>query len=402
MTAPLSGVRVLDLSRVLAGPWATQLLADFGAEVIKIERPGEGDETRGWGPPWAMAQDGSAREAAYFLCANRGKESVAIDMAHPQGSRLLRDLAARCDVLVENFKVDGLKKYGLDYDSLKQINPGLVYCSITGFGQDGPYAQRAGYDFVIQGLSGLMSVTGAPEGEPMKVGVALTDVLTGLYAANAIQAALRWKEKTGEGQHIDVALLDVQIAAMANQALNYLTSGRNPGRFGNAHPNIVPYQTFRARDGHITVAVGNDGQFARLCAILGRPDLATDLRFATNAARVGVREVLVAALQTAFEARDAEDWLLEMEAAGVPAGRINTMEQVFQDPQVIHRGVKLTLDHPTVGTVAGVACPVRMSATPPAYHRAPPTLGQHTREVLGRELGLTDADIAGLEQTGAI
>ncbi len=398
----LQGIKVLDLSRVLAGPWATQLLADFGAEVIKVERPGEGDETRQWGPPDVVSADGAVSEAAYFLCANRGKQSVAVDMALPEGQRLIRALAAGCDVLVENFKVGGLKRYGLDYDSLKAVNPRLVYCSITGFGQDGPYAQRPGYDFIIQGMGGLMSVTGEPDGEPMKVGVALTDILTGLYAANAIQAALRHRDRTGEGQHIDMALLDVQVAVMANQAANYLATGQNPRRLGNAHPNIVPYQPFRTADGWLTVAVGNDGQFGRLCRAIGRGDLAEDPRFAGNAQRAAGRDSLVPQLQAALVAHGTGHWLQVLADVAVPAGAINTLSQVFDDPQVRHRGMRTALPHPGLGEVPGVACPVKMSATPPGSHRAPPMLGEHTRTVLARELGLSEGDLEALGRDGVI
>ncbi len=400
MSGALDGIRVLDLSRVLAGPWAAQLLADFGAEVIKIENPVGGDDTRHWGPPWATSADGAEREAAYFLSANRGKESVTLDMAKPEGQALVHALAARCDVLVENFKVGGLKKYGLDYESLSALNPRLVYCSITGFGQTGPYAHRPGYDFVLQGMGGLMSITGEPDGEPMKVGVALTDILTGLYAANAIQAALRHRDRTGEGQHIDMALLDVQVAVLANQALNYLVSGKNPVRRGNAHPNIVPYQAFRTADGYMTVAVGNTGQWTRLCKTIGRPDLAEDARFASNTLRLEHREVLVPMLAEAIAARPTADWIAAMEEAGVPAGPINTLEQVFADPQIVHRGLALNLAHDALGTVPGVACPVRMSATPPDREHAPPMLGEHTRLVLRRDLGLSDEELdrlAGLD-----
>jgi len=402
MSGALEGVRVLDLSRVLAGPWATQLLADFGAEIIKVEHPLGGDESRQWGPPWAVSPDGTEREAAYYLTANRGKESVTIDIARPEGQALVRALAARCDVLVENFKVGGLAKYGLDYASLKALNPGLVYCSITGFGQTGPYAHRPGYDFVLQGMGGLMSLTGEPDGEPMKVGVALTDILTGLYAANAIQAALRWRDRTGEGQHIDAALLDVQVAVLANQALNYLVSRQNPRRRGNAHPNIVPYQVFASQDGYLTVAVGNEGQFARLCRAVGRPELATDPRFASNDDRVAHREELGALLGQAFAARGTAEWVDALDREGVPAGPINTLDQVFADPQIVHRGLELKLEHATLGSVPGVACPVRMSATPPDSSRAPPRKGEHTRAVLQRDLGLTDDDLDRLSALGVL
>jgi crotonobetainyl-CoA:carnitine CoA-transferase CaiB-like acyl-CoA transferase len=402
MTTPLEGIRVLDLSRVLAGPWCTQLLADLGAEVIKVEKPGEGDDTRAWGPPYVQSADGRARESAYFLSANRGKRSVAIDIAHPRGARLVAQLAARCDVLVENFKVGGLARYGLDQASLSAAHPGLVYCSITGFGQDGPYAGRPGYDFVVQGMSGLMSVTGEPGGEPMKAGVAIVDVFTGLYAANAIQAALRMRERTGLGTHIDLALLDVQVAAMANQALNYLASGSNPARHGNAHPNIVPYQSFRTADVPVTVAVGNDQQFRRLCDVLGCPGLAADARFASNELRVRHREALLPLLQELLLAREAAHWLARLEAAGVPAGPVNTMQQVFADPQVRHRGLRQELEHARVGGVPGVRCPIRMTGAEVGSTLAPPALGADTRAVLAGVLGLAAAQLDELAREGVV
>jgi crotonobetainyl-CoA:carnitine CoA-transferase CaiB-like acyl-CoA transferase len=402
MTTPLEGIRVLDLSRVLAGPWCTQLLADLGAEVIKVEKPGEGDDTRAWGPPYVQSADGRARESAYFLSANRGKRSVAIDIAHPRGARLVAQLAARCDVLVENFKVGGLARYGLDQASLSAAHPGLVYCSITGFGQDGPYAGRPGYDFVVQGMSGLMSVTGEPGGEPMKAGVAIVDVFTGLYAANAIQAALRMRERTGLGTHIDLALLDVQVAAMANQALNYLASGSNPARHGNAHPNIVPYQSFRTADVPVTVAVGNDQQFRRLCDVLGCPGLAADARFASNELRVRHREALLPLLQELLLAREAAHWLARLEAAGVPAGPVNTMQQVFADPQVRHRGLRQESEHARVGGVPGVRCPIRMTGAEVGSTLAPPALGADTRAVLAGVLGLAAAQLDELAREGVV
>ncbi len=384
MAGPLAHIRVLDLSRVLAGPWAGQLLADLGAEVIKVERPGAGDDTRAWGPPYL---DGTG-ESAYFLSANRGKKSVTIDMAAPEGQALIRDLAARSDVVLENFKVGGLAKYGLDYASLREVNPRLVYCSITGFGQDGPYAHRAGYDFMIQGMGGLMSLTGQPDGAPVKVGVAIADLFTGMYASNAVLAALAHRDRTGEGQHIDLALLDCQVAMLANQAMNYLTTGAAPSRLGNAHPNIVPYQAFATADGHIILAVGNDAQYARFCKVAG---VAEDERFRTNAQRVGGRAELVPMLEDVLATRTSADWLAALEAVGVPCGPINTLDQVFADPQVQHRGLRQTLPHPTGGTVEQVACPIRYSGTPLDKATAPPTLGQHTGAVLGEVLGV-DAD----------
>lgn len=408
-TAPgaLQGIRVLDLSRVLAGPWASQTLADLGADVVKIERPGSGDDTRSWGPPFLQTADGSlTAESAYFAGANRNKRSVAVDLSQPAGQALVRKLLADSDVLIENFKVGGLRRYGLDAETVCAAHPALIYCSITGFGQTGPYADRAGYDFLLQGLGGLMSVTGQPEGSPgagpMKVGVALTDVLTGLYATIAILAALRHREQTGEGQRIDLALLDVQVAALANQTMNYLVSGVAPQRMGNAHPNIVPYQDFPAADGDLIITVGNDGQFRRLCAVLGHPEWADDPRFATNTARVAHRETLIPMLRQATIRRTRADWLQAFEAAGVPCGPINTLADVFADPQVQARGLRLDLPHPLVGTVPGVANPMRLSGSPVAYHRPPPCLGEHTIEVLQERLGLDQARLDDLLAAGVI
>ncbi len=393
---PLTGVRVLDLSRVLAGPWAGQLLADLGADVVKVEKPGAGDDTRAWGPPYL--KDASGRdtlEATYFLCANRNKRSVAIDIATPEGQAQVRALAQQADVLLENFKVGGLQRYGLDYASLKETNPRLVYCSITGFGQTGPYAARAGYDFLIQGMGGLMSVTGQPDGEPgagpQKVGVALTDIMTGLYATIAVQAALAERETSGLGQHIDLALLDVQIACLANQASNYLAGGLVPRRMGNAHPNIVPYQAFPTADGDIILAVGNDGQFAKFCAVAGHPEWSSDARFASNAQRVANRAVLVPLLRQATVMRTSADWIAALEAAGVPCGPINRIDEVFADPQVVARGLHIELPHPLAGTVPLVANPIRLSGSPVAYQRPPPLLGEHTAEVLAQWLGAPTA-----------
>ena len=387
MTGPLSHLRVLDLSRVLAGPWATQTLADMGAEVIKVERPGSGDDTRGWGPPFIDAADGSdARESAYFLAANRGKKSVTIDITTPEGREIVQRLAAKSDILVENYKVGGLSKYGLDYKSLAARNPGLVYCSITGFGQTGPYAQRAGYDFMIQAMAGLMSVTGEadgkPGGGPQKVGVALTDILTGLNATVAILGALAHKDRTGKGQHIDLALFDVQVASLANQALNFLVSGTSPTRLGNAHPNIVPYQAFQTLDGHLILAIGNDGQFARFCEIAGRTDLADDQRYATNSARVANRATLVPQITGVMATRRTRDWIADLEPAAVPCGPINTIAEVFAEPQAIARGLATRMTHAHGVEVPGVASPLRFSETPVDDRVAPPTLGQHTRTVL--------------------
>jgi len=383
----LHGVKVLDLSRVLAGPWATQMLGDLGADVVKVERPGVGDDTRAWGPPWLEAGEngGGGGMSAYFTCANRNKRSVAIDLSSSDGQALVRRLAMRADVLVENFKVGGLAPYGLDHASLSRDHPGLIYCSITGFGQSGPYAQRPGYDFLVQGMGGLMSVTGQADGEPgggpMKVGVALVDVMTGLYASNAILAALQHRHRTGEGQHIDVALLDVQVAALANQAANHLVSGKVPQRMGNAHPNIVPYQDFPTADGHMILTVGNEGQFQRLCAVAGHPQWASDPRFQTNAARVRHREELVALLRAETVKRETGQWIEALEAAGVPCGPINDIAQVFSDPQVVARGLRVQMQGPD-GEVSVVANPLRLSASPVSYERAPPALGAHNPEVI--------------------
>ena len=391
MAGPLKGFRVLDLSRILAGPWASQMLADLGAEVIKIERPGSGDDTRGWGPPYIPDDSGEATsEAAYFHAANRGKQSVCIDMSQPEGQTLIQDLGRHCDVLIENFKVGGLKKYNLDYESLKELNPRLVYCSITGFGQSGPYADRAGYDFMIQAMCGIMSVTGETDGLPMKIGVALADVLTGLYAANAIQAALIHQQKTGTGQYIDMALLDVQVATLANQAMNYLATGNNPIRLGNAHPNIVPYQAFQTSDGYIILAIGNDSQFQRFCEFAGKSEFAADNRFQKNSSRVKNRDVLVPQVIEIMLQKTSAEWLEALNVRGIPCGPINNIEQVFADPQVRHRGLQLELDHPNAGKVASVANPIRFSQTPIEYRQAPPLLGEHTAMVLSSLLGMSD------------
>ncbi len=392
MSGPLQGVRVLDLSRVLAGPWATQTLADLGAEVIKIERPGVGDDTRAWGPPFTTRADGTRGDAAYFLCANRGKKSVALDIATPEGADAVRRLAAGCDVMVENFKVGGLRKYGLDYDSLAAINPRLVYCSITGFGQTGPRAAQPGYDYMIQAMGGLMSVTGQPDGapgaEPMKVGVAVVDLFTGLYASNAILAALLHARATGEGQHIDLSLFDVQAAVLANQATNYFVSGETPSRMGNAHPNLAPYQPFPCADGMVVIAVGNDGQFRALARALGAERLAEDARFVTNAVRIPNRAALTEALSALTAPYSMRELMARLEAAGVPCGPVNTVDQVFEEPQAQARRlvVEQTRDDLTT-PVRTVASPIRLSKTPVAYDRPPPGLGADTDEVLG---GLRD------------
>jgi crotonobetainyl-CoA:carnitine CoA-transferase CaiB-like acyl-CoA transferase len=407
MPGALSHIRVLDLSRVLAGPWASQVLADLGAEVIKVERPGSGDDTRSWGPPYLSGDDGKATsEAAYYLCTNRNKQSVTIDIAHGKGQALVRQLAAQSDIVIENFKVGGLRKYGLDYASLKAANAGLIYCSISGFGQDGPYAERAGYDFLIQGLGGLMSVTGRgdsePGGGPIKVGVALTDILTGLYAANAILAALAYRDVAGVGQYIDLALLDVQVACLANQAMNFLTTGNAPRRLGNGHPNIVPYQDFPTADGDMILAIGNDSQFAKFCQIAGHAEWATDSRFANNAARVAHRDRLLPLLRQATVMRTTAEWIATLDAAGVPCGPINDLAAVFGDPQVRARGLKIAMPHPLAGEVPLVASPIRMSETPVEYRRPPPLLGQHTREVLVQRLGLDKKQLDALAAAGVI
>lgn len=388
----LAGVRVLDLSRVLAGPWATQTLADLGAEVIKIERPGVGDDTRAWGPPFTTKTDGSRGDSAYFLCANRGKKSVELDIASPDGAAAIRKLAETADVVVENFKVGGLKKYGLDHANLSAINPKLVYCSITGFGQSGPRAGQAGYDYMIQAMGGLMSVTGQPDGapgaEPMKVGVAFVDLATGLYASNAILAALLHARATGQGQHVDIALFDVQAAMLANQATNYFVSGKAPTRMGNAHPNLVPYQPFPTSDGMVVIAVGNDGQYRALCGVLGAEDLASDPRYAANAGRIEHRTELVAAISALTRDLTMAELFDRLEAAGVPCGPVNTLDQVFEEPQALHRGLEISLDRPDLSApTKTVASPIRLSETPVRYDRAPPVLGADTDEVLA---GLKD------------
>ena len=388
----LAGLKVLDLSRVLAGPWASQMLGDLGADVVKVERPEVGDDTRRWGPPWvADAQGADSDQAAYFQCANRNKRSLVIDMATPEGQAQIRALASRADVVLENFKVGGLKAYGLDADSLRALNPRLIYCSITGFGQTGPYAPRAGYDFLIQGMGGLMSLTGRADSEegagPQKVGVALVDIMTGLYASIAVLAALNHRHASGEGQHIDLALLDVQVATLANQAANYLTSGVAPRRMGNAHPNIVPYQDFPTADGDMILAIGNDGQFAKFCAVAGHAEWAQDERFASNPARVAHRATLIPLLRQATVMKPTAEWIALLEAAGVPCGPINRLPEVFADPQVQARGLRIDLPHPAFGSVPLVANPIRLSATPVQYRQAPPTLGEHTEAVLADWLG---------------
>ena len=401
----LSHIRVLDLSRVLAAPWATQILGDLGAEVIKIEKPGEGDETRLFGPPFLTNPDGSRGDATYFLTTNRNKKSVTVDMAKPEGQALIKRLARRAHIVVENFKTGSLAKYGLDYESLKAENPALIYCSLTGFGHTGPYKDKAGYDYVIQGMGGLMSVTGQKDGEPgaepMKVGVAVSDLVTGLYTAIAILAAVIHQSRTGEGQSIDMALFDAQAAGLANQAMNYLAGGVVPGRLGNAHPNIVPYQVFATADGHLILATSNDAQFRRFAAVAGIDAVARDPRYATNAERVAHRAELVEMLKTVFTKRSTAQWIADLEAANVPCGPINRVDQVFSDPQAIARGLTVAMQHAT-GPMTLVASPLRLSATPPEYRNAPPLLGEHTEEVLSNMLGLPAEEIARLRRLGAV
>lgn len=403
----LGHIRVLDLSRVLAGPWCSQNLADLGADVIKIERPGNGDDTRAWGPPYARDAEGrDTGEAAYYLAANRGKRSVTVDIASSEGQALLHELVKHCDVVLENFKVGHLKRYGLDYDTLKAIKPDLVYCSITGFGQDGPYAHRAGYDFLIQGMGGLMSVTGErddlPGGGPQKAGVALTDLMTGMYATVAVLAALTHRDRSGEGQHIDMALLDTQVAMLANMGSNYLNSGKPPKRWGNAHANIVPYQTFACADGHIIVATGNDGQYQKFVEAGGRPELGGDPRFATNPLRVRNRDLLVPILAEMVKEKRRDEWIALLESRGVPCGPINDIGEVFANEQVRAREVAIELPHPTAGKVKLVRNPIRMSATPATSDKAPPLLGQHTDEVLREVLGRSKEEIAALRGKGVL
>jgi crotonobetainyl-CoA:carnitine CoA-transferase CaiB-like acyl-CoA transferase len=397
----LHGIRIVDFSRILAGPWATQLLADLGADVIKIERPGQGDDTRSWGPPFLHTPDGRPTpHAAYFCCTNRNKKSVAIDFATPEGRQLIRDLVSRSDVFIENLKVGTLARYDLDYESLSAVKRDLIYCSITGFGQDGPRASEAGYDLLIQGMGGLMSVTGlpdeAPGGGPLKVGVALVDIITGLYAASAILAALRHRDRTGEGQRIDLALLDCLIAALANQSHGYLVSRNVPKRLGNAHPSIAPYESFPTADGHMILAIGNDDQFRRFCTAVGLDALANDLRFATNTARVRNRGELGRAITDLFRTQPSKAWIGKLSSLGIPCGPINTMDAVFDDPQVRHRRVARTLPHAGAGRVASVANPIRMSATEPEDRVGPPVLAEHTVSVLKSILGLDDAMISTL------
>ena len=402
----LSHIRVLDLSRVLAGPWCTQILADLGADVIKIERPGSGDDTRQWGPPFVSVDGGGSEESLYFLATNRGKRSMTLNLSDSRGQKVVHELAAHCDVVVENFKVGALARYGLDYEALKGINPSLVYCSITGFGQTGPYADRAGYDFMIQAMGGLMSVTGEAEDaagtNPQKVGVAIADLVTGLYSANAIQAALIHRERTGQGQYIDMALLDCQVAILANQAMTYLAAGQTPVRMGNAHPNIVPYQVFETQDGHIILAVGNDGQFRRFCELSDQPHLAQDPRFVANRGRVKHRAQLIEALAPLMKSKNTGDWLNLLEPEGIPCGRINSIDETLNDPQVIHRQMRTHAPHSSLGEIDLLGSPLKLSDTPGEVRRAPPVLGEDTDQVLREVLGYEDSAIRALRADGVV
>jgi crotonobetainyl-CoA:carnitine CoA-transferase CaiB-like acyl-CoA transferase len=384
MPGPLAGFRVLELARILAGPWAGQILADLGADVVKVERQGAGDDTRAWGPPFVAAADGGHLGAAYFHCTNRGKRSIELDFESEDGRRIVRKLAARSDILIENFKVGGLAKFGLDYASLAKVNPRLIYCSVTGFGQTGPYAARAGYDLMAQGMGGFMSLTGAPDGEPTRAGVPIADIFTGVYSVVGILAALAEREKTGRGRHVDTALVDTQVGVLGNQALNYLVSGALPERIGNAHPNIVPYQVFPVADGHVIIASGNDSQFAKLCGVLGEPTLAQDPTYQNNAGRVTNRANLVAHLSTLTSRLKRADILARLEAVGVPAGPINDLADVFSDPQVIHRGMRLDLadDAAKGGTIPGLRTPITIDGEGMAAARPSPRLGEHTQEIL--------------------
>jgi crotonobetainyl-CoA:carnitine CoA-transferase CaiB-like acyl-CoA transferase len=403
MSGALTGIRVLDLSRILAGPYATQMLADLGAEVIKIERPGTGDDTRAWGPPFLKdRQQRATRDSTYFLCCNRGKKSVTVDLSRPEGQEIVRRLAQHCDVVTENYKVGDLARYGLDYAALSTLNPSLVYCSITGYGQTGPYAQRLGYDPIAQALGGMMSVTGERTGRPQRVGVAVVDVLTAAHAVIAILAALRHRDATGEGQHVDLALLDVQVAAMINIAQAYLSAGVVARRNGNEHPSVTPSQSFQCSDGLIMLAAANDGQFARLCQAVGMPGLANEPCFVDNAARVRNRDTLTQLLQTVFARGTVKEWVDRLVAAGVPCAPVNDIAAVFDDPQVRERQMRMEVDHPEAGPLGLVASPLRLSASPVTYRLPPPLLGQHTDEVLTQVLAMAPAEIAALREAGVV
>ena len=406
MPGPLSHVRVLDLSRILAAPWAGQILADLGADVIKVERPGAGDDTRGWGPPFLKARDGTeTRDAGYFLAVNRGKRSITLALDKPGGQRIVRELAKRSDIVLENYKVGTLAKFGLGYDDLKAVNPKLIYCSVTGFGQTGPRRDQAAYDFMIQAMGGIMSVTGErddrPGGGPQKVGVPILDLMTGMYAAVAVLAALARRERTGAGEYVDIGMLDVQIASLANQAMNYLVSGKTPRRTGNRHPNIQPQDVFACADGDIVLAVGADGQFAKLCEVMGKPELARDERFAKNAARVRNLDALLALVGGTLKQKPRQHWVDALDAAGVPCGPINSIPEVFEDPQVKHRGMRIEVPHPLAGRVPLVASPMRFTEAPLRHERPPPLLGEHSTEIL-RELGIGDAEIERLKRDGVV
>ncbi len=407
MHKPLSGLRVLDMSRILAGPWCGQVLADLGAEVIKVERPGKGDDTRGWGPPFLKDGDGNnTSESAYYLCANRAKQSITLDIAKPEGQAIAREIAQHVDIVLENYKVGDLKRYGLDYATLSALNARIVYCSITGFGQDGPLKDRAGYDFMVQGMGGLMSITGErddlPGGGPQKAGVAIADLMTGMYATVAILAAIEERHRSGQGQYIDMALLDTQLAWLANQNSNYLIGGTPPQRMGNAHPNVVPYQTFATQDGSVILAVGNDGQFRRFCIAAGIGGAADDARFASNALRIANRDACVAAITPAMLRKTTAKWIAILEPLGVPCGPVHRLDEVFANPQIKHRGMQVDVPHPLSGTVPLVANPIKYSRTPLDYEVPPPLLGEHTYEVLRGLLGKSDAEIATLQAAGVI
>ncbi len=405
LSGPLTGIKVLDLSRILAGPTCTQLLGDLGADVVKVERPGAGDDTRKWGPPYVRGENGrETTESAYYLSANRNKRSLTVDLSKAGGQALIRELAAKADVLVENYKVGGLARFGLDYAALNKVNARLVYCSISGFGQDGPYAARPGYDFLIQAMGGIMSLTGEPDGSPMKVGVGIADVMCGMYAGISVLAALRHRDLSGRGQHIDLSLLDTQVAWLINGGLNYLTSEQNPTRYGNGHPNIVPYQVFPTADGFFVLAVGNDEQFRRFCTVAGKPLLAEEPGFASNDARVRCRDQVVAEVAALTRTKSSADWLSDLQAVNVPCGPVNDLAQVFSDPQIRHRNMRISVPHELAagGRVDLIGNPIKMSETPVSYRRAPPTLGQHTDEVLSDWLAADDTRLAELHDEDLI
>ena len=399
---PLTGIRVLDMSRILAGPWIGQLLADLGAEVIKVERPGKGDDTRAWGPPFVKDLEGKDADAAYFMCTNRGKKSLTLDIAKPEGQAIIRELAQVSDILLENYKVGDLKRYGLDHEALSKLNPRIIYCSITGFGQTGPYRERAGYDYLVQGMGGIMSMTGEredrPGGGPQRVGVAISDLMTGMYSTVGILAALHERSVSGLGQYIDMALLDTTVAWLANQNANYLIGGQVPQCIGNEHPNVMPYQTFRTKDGNMIIATGNDGQYQRLCVAAGVPDAAHDPRFTTNALRIANRAACTALLAAAFIHKTTREWIETLEKVNVPCGPINRLNEVYADPQIQHRGLRIEVPHPRAGKVPLTANPIKFSRTPITYDRAPPLVGEHVDEVLSDILGKSAAEVATLRE----